>query len=31
VAALADGRYSGGFTPAATVAARHADAPKLSV
>jgi hypothetical protein len=31
VAALADGRRSGGFTLEATVAARHANAPDLSV
>jgi hypothetical protein len=30
VAALTDGRCSGGFTPEATVAARHANAPELS-
>jgi len=31
VAALADGRCSGGFTPEATGAARHARVPELSV
>jgi len=31
VAARTDGRYSGGFTPEATGAARHANAPELSV
>ena len=31
MAALADGRRSGGFTPEATAAARHANAPELSV
>jgi hypothetical protein len=31
VAALSDGRCSGGFTPEATVAARRANAPELSV
>ena len=31
VAALADGRRSGGFTLEATVAARQADPPELSV
>jgi len=31
VAALADGRCSGGFTPEATAAARRANAPELSV
>jgi len=31
VAALTDGPGSGGFTPEATVAARHADSPELSV
>jgi hypothetical protein len=29
-AALTDGRCSGGFTPEATVAARHANTPELS-
>jgi hypothetical protein len=28
---LADGRYSGGFAPEATAAARHANTPELSV
>jgi hypothetical protein len=31
VAAPSDRRCSGGFTPEATVAARHANAPELSV
>ena len=31
VAALTDGRSSGGFTPQATGAARHANAPEASV
>jgi len=31
VAALTDGRQSGGFTMEATVAARHANAPEVSV
>jgi len=30
VAARTDGRYSGGFTPGATVGARHVNAPELS-
>jgi hypothetical protein len=30
-AALADGRSSGGFTPEAAVAARHANTPGLSI
>jgi dihydroxyacid dehydratase/phosphogluconate dehydratase len=31
VAALTDGRFSGAFTPEATVAAPHAITPELSV